>query len=105
MKCEKPCLTCTRVRDPKNCEAKTCRDWQAWFIDRWESMRENVRKQMHQSQVQEVGIPLGGHRYVSPHQADAYLKNDPCLTCPMGRCDSPCPVKKAWVEKKEGICK
>ena len=100
MKYESPCLTCTRVRDPKNCEAKTCRDWQAWFIDRWEAMRECVRKDMAQAQLREVGVPLGGHHYAPPHQVTAYLRHDPCDTCPALRCAQPCPVKKAWRVQK-----
>lgn len=38
-----PCLTCTRVRDPKNCENKSCMDWRAWFLERWETVRRNIR--------------------------------------------------------------
>ena len=73
-----PCLTCARVRDPKNCENKNCRDWQAWFIDRWESMREFVRQDMASAKLQECGVPLGGERYASPHRVKAYLETDPC---------------------------
>ena len=97
---ESPCLTCTRVRDPKNCENKTCRDWQAWFIDRWESMRNAIRKDMVGSQLQENGVPLGGERYASPHRVRAYLETDPCTICPCHPCAIPCPVRKTWEEKK-----
>ena len=97
---ESPCLTCTRVRDPKNCENKTCRDWQAWFIDRWESMRNAIRKDMVSSQLQENGVPLGGERYASPHRVRAYLETDPCTICPCHPCAIPCPVRKTWEEKK-----
>lgn len=45
---ESPCLTCTRVKDPKNCENKSCKDWQAWYIGRWEAMRANLRTAMAQ---------------------------------------------------------
>ena len=31
----KPCLSCTRVKDPDNCESKCCPDWKAWFMNRW----------------------------------------------------------------------
>ena len=95
-----PCLTCTRVRDPQNCENKTCRDWQAWFIDRWESMRDAVRKDMAQAQLHDVGIPMGGERYASPHRIREYLQTDPCTVCPCGHCAIPCPVRTAWEEKK-----
>lgn len=35
----KPCLTCTRVKDPDNCEIKSCKVWREWFIQIWEKMR------------------------------------------------------------------
>ena len=105
MKYESPCLTCTRVRDPKNCENKTCRDWQAWFIDRWEAMRENVRREMNTAQLQETGIPLGGHLYTHPDRVRGYLENDPCKSCPFGHCQIPCVVRKAWETQKGGAGK
>ena len=97
-----PCLTCTRVKDPQNCENKLCKDWQAWFIHRWESMREAVRTQMEQAPTQDIGIPLGGNTYVSPHRVRAYLDSDPCdhCLCPKNKCHSPCPVRIAWTEMK-----
>ena len=39
-----PCLNCTRVKDPKNCENKNCPVWREWFIRRWEEMRKAVSK-------------------------------------------------------------
>lgn len=35
-----PCKTCTRVKDPKKCENKVCREWQAWFIQKWDELRK-----------------------------------------------------------------
>lgn len=35
-----PCLTCTRVKDPRDCENKTCERWRRWFISWWEGVRE-----------------------------------------------------------------
>ena len=101
---ESPCLQCTRVRDPKNCEAKTCKDWQAWFIDRWESMRENVRKEMEKASLTGTGVPLGGQHYVSPHRVREYLEKDPCCSClcPKDVCHTPCPLKSAWLEGQKG---
>lgn len=32
---QSPCLTCTKVKDPPNCENKLCKDWKAWFLRRW----------------------------------------------------------------------
>ena len=37
---QSPCLTCIRVKDPSNCENKTCKLWKAWFIRTWEAMRD-----------------------------------------------------------------
>ena len=101
-----PCLTCTRVKDPKNCENKTCKDWQAWFIDRWESMRENLRAQMEEAKLEEQGVPLGGHRYAPPHQLRHYLETDPCQDCnyPKDQCSSPCPLRKIWEQHRKEVC-
>ena len=97
---DSPCLNCTRVKDPKNCENKACKDWQAWFIDRWESMRDAVRAEMEQTQEVQVGLPLGGQYYPHPHRIQEYLDNHPCDRCPcQNSCHTPCPVKIAWVEK------
>lgn len=30
-----PCLTCTRVPNPADCENKQCRLWGRWFLGRW----------------------------------------------------------------------
>ena len=97
-----PCLECTRVRDPQNCENKLCKEWQAWFIDRWEAMRANVRAQAEEAPITEVGIPLGGHRYASPHRIHEYLEQDPCDRClyPKDHCRFPCPTRFAWAQKK-----
>ena len=35
---EKPCLTCTRVKNPKNCENKNCQEWREWFIKKWSEL-------------------------------------------------------------------
>lgn len=97
-----PCFTCTRVRDPMKCENKTCKDWQAWFLDRWESMRENVRSRMANAPVTEIGVPLGGHRYISPHRMEDHLNTDPCsqCKCPQSICVTPCPAKDIWNKQK-----
>ena len=39
MKEQSPCLTCTMVENPKNCERKGCAAWQKWWLARWENMR------------------------------------------------------------------
>lgn len=30
-----PCRSCTRVKDPGNCENKCCRVWNQWFLKSW----------------------------------------------------------------------
>ena len=97
---DSPCLHCIRVKDPKNCENKACKEWQAWFIDRWESMRSFVRAEMEHTETKDVGLPLGGHHYPHPHLIQEYLANHPCDRCPCQKgCSIPCPVKIAWTKK------
>lgn len=100
-----PCLTCTRVKDPKNCENKLCKDWQAWFIDRWDTMRKNLCAQAAIDPAQEVGVHLGGHKYVSPHRIREFLRVNPCMTCvyPADACTSPCPSKQAWIKMQSEV--
>lgn len=100
-----PCLECTRVRDPQNCENKLCKDWQAWFIDRWEAMRAHVRAQMDAAPAQDIGIPLGGNRYASPHRVREYLMCDPCIRClcPKDQCGVPCPARKRWEQMRNEV--
>ena len=43
---QSPCFTCTVVKDPRNCENKLCKEWQAWFIERWEALRKYYRSAM-----------------------------------------------------------
>lgn len=93
-----PCLYCIRVKDPENCENKTCKDWQAWFLDRWEAMRENVRDQIKASPITEAGVPLGGHLYAHPHRVQSHLQCDPCDRCQnlKNLCQEPCSAKSRW---------
>lgn len=96
---QSPCLTCSRVRDPDNCENKLCKDWQAWFIDRWEAMRANVFAQVRQQKaVAQGAISVGGYQYSHPDHVRSYLQKDPCgeCVCPKDMCDTPCAVRKAW---------
>ena len=89
-----PCLDCTRVKDPKNCENKNCKEWQAWFIDRWESMRTYVQAQMEKENA--VATPA---KILTTHPQG---KEDPCDTCPFPKdmCHTPCLVKSAWLKKE-----
>ena len=71
---ESPCLACTRVRDPKNCENKLCREWQAWFIDRWEAMRTSIMHADCGNSIHADTVSVGA---------------------------GPCQVKRTWNEEKE----
>ena len=31
-----PCVSCKRRKEPNLCESKCCRDWQEWWLARWE---------------------------------------------------------------------
>lgn len=99
-----PCLGCSRVKDPKNCENKQCKVWQEWFLERWEMIRAYPRQQMEQAQLKPVGVNVGGRYYSAPHQLEAYKKQDPCESClcPKDLCTSPCSLRRVWAEGKEG---
>ena len=68
-----PCLTCTRVPNPRNCENKQCRLWQRWFLARWNLIHTWPRT------------------------------TDPCkgCLCPRDLCATPCRRKVTWLEAKE----
>ena len=36
---QNPCLNCTIVNKPKNCERKGCGAWRKWWSTRWDNMR------------------------------------------------------------------
>ena len=99
-----PCLTCTRVKNPKNCESKVCKDWQTWFIARWDAMRSRIRDEITMATTEEHGVPLGGNRYASPHQVRDFLQKDPCKTChcPKELCETPCRLRLVWLERTGG---
>ena len=42
----KPCDSCTKVRDPLDCEYKKCKEWETWFLDRWERLRGAWNKEV-----------------------------------------------------------
>lgn len=97
-----PCLTCTRVSDPRDCENKNCVLWQRWFVERWNMIRAYPRLQMEQAQLKPVGVNVGGNYYAAPHQVEDYRKKDPCqgCVCANGLCSSPCPEKRAWEARR-----
>ena len=98
-----PCLTCQRVRDPKNCENKMCEEWRRWWIGRWDAIREGVAKQAKGAGVQGHPVSVGGTQYHHPERVREFLKMDPCLRCPWrdGLCPNPCDTRKVWLEAKE----
>ena len=95
---KKPCLTCTRVKDPENCENKKCNEWRRWFICRWDRMRSVPRLQEEARIPEHAGVPLGGHYYAAPHETVRYLTQDPCkrCLCPKDLCQTPCRTRQAW---------
>ena len=97
-----PCLRCTRVPDPRNCDNKRCQPWRQWFLDRWELLRSVPRQQMEQVVLTPNGSSIGGTRYTPPSQLQTYLRTDPCKAClcPKDLCTSPCRIRRAWEEAK-----
>lgn len=102
---EFPCRACTRVRDPAKCENKLCKEWQAWFIERWEAMRTSIMQQAAAPGVQGDTISVGGTEYHHPNHVRQFLEIDPCVQCPWsdGLCMSPCEARQVWLESKERI--
>lgn len=100
---ESPCRLCQRVRDPANCENKLCRDWQSWFIDRWEARRRYVRATARGKGIQGDTISVGGVKYQHPNNVRDFIEMDPCLQCPWrdGLCPGTCDTRQMWLEAKE----
>ena len=100
-----PCLTCTRVADPRSCENKACQPWRKWFLSRWEQIHNYPRKKMEAVQMQPVGVNVGGVHYAAPHQVRQYLGSDPCekCLCPKDLCSTSCRVRRAWEEAKKEV--
>lgn len=92
-----PCLTCKRVEEPENCTDKSCRAWQAWFLQQWEQTRLGLRRLKDMPQCG-AGVAVGGRRYAAPHQVRAYLRRDPCgeCRCPAQLCETPCRRRLVW---------
>ena len=99
----KPCETCQRVRDPKDCENKLCREWRAWFIDRWETMRTNIKHDDCEVSIRADTVSVGGTKYHHPDQVRKFMATNPCLHCirSNGLCVRTCQVKKTWNEERE----
>lgn len=98
-----PCLTCTRVPNPRDCENKQCRLWQRWFLARWALIHAWPRAVMEQENLGPTGVVIGGKTYSHPGEVRRYLAADPCnkCLCPRDLCAAPCRVKVTWERAKE----
>ena len=98
----KPCLNCTRVDNPAECENKECMPWRRWFIESWDSLRREPRL-LREAHLETEGVDIGGTRYALPHRVHGYLEKDPCgdCLCPRDLCRIPCRIKRNWVKAKE----
>ena len=43
---QSPCMTCLRVSNPQECENKSCKLWQDWFVARWALLHSYSRRVM-----------------------------------------------------------
>ncbi len=100
-----PCMRCTRVSDPRQCENKDCRQWQQWFIDKWNTMRAAPRLDIERHPRQAEGVCIGGRFYAPPHRVRNYLQTDPCnnCLCPRDLCAIPCRIKRDWLKARQEI--
>lgn len=100
-----PCLRCTRVRDPRNCENKNCQVWRAWFLKSWEQTRLLVRERTMRATLIPDGVRIGGRWYSPPHKLREYLAEDPCDKCAMPKnlCATACQSKRAWLQAKGDV--
>ena len=98
-----PCLTCTRVPNPRNCENKQCKLWQRWFLARWNLIHTWPRAVMDREDFRPGGVAVGGSLYAHPDAVRRYLATDPCkgCLCPRDLCATPCRRKVTWLEAKE----
>ena len=100
-----PCMRCTRVAQPRQCENKDCKAWQSWFIGKWNAMRLQPRLDIEHQPRQPEGVCIGGVVYALPHRVEDYLGKDPCqgCLCPRDLCVLPCRVKRDWLKAKEDV--
>lgn len=100
-----PCLKCTRVKNPRDCEEKNCKAWRSWFIETWNAQRMQFRLAREHLALEKEGENIGGTRYALPHRVHSYLENDPCKGCmsPRDLCRVPCKVKRSWSKAREDV--
>lgn len=99
-----PCMRCTRVSDPCNCEDKSCARWRRWFVESWDSLRRQPRLQK-ECPAQLQGVCIGGVYYAQPHRVHTYLNTDPCekCLCPRDLCTIPCREKRTWLNNRRVV--
>ena len=100
-----PCLSCTRVKDPRLCENKECRVWRRWFVEKWDALRRAPRVQIEQLPKVMEGEVIGGQQYALPHRVRAYLDTDPCekCVCPKDLCKPQCRINRDWLKAREDV--
>ena len=82
---QSPCLSCTRVPNPNECENKLCKPWRQWFMERWAEI----------------------HAFAQHETVAKNLSKDPCVGCVCfgGVCTAPCRTKQIWQEENGGKSK
>jgi len=100
-----PCMCCTKVKDPTVCDNKDCRQWQRWFIEKWNEMRVAPRLELEKKPRIAEGVCIGGRVYALPHRVDSYLQTDPCESClcPRDLCVVPCRIKRDWLRARQEV--
>ena len=100
-----PCMSCTSVPDPRQCENKNCRRWQAWFVEKWDNLRLQPRLAQEHRPREPEGVNIGGQVYALPHRVESYLHTDPCSSClcPRDLCKLPCRLKRDWEQARKDV--
>ena len=100
-----PCLRCTLVADPRQCQDKDCQPWRQWFIARWNTLRAYPRQELEAAGDSYLGLAIGGQRYTLPHRVTDYLDNNPCETClcPKDLCAEPCRIRRDWDKTRNEV--
>lgn len=100
-----PCMRCTRVANPRDCDNKDCKVWRSWFVEKWDALRIQPRLEIERREKEMEGVVIGGVRYAMPHRVRSYLEKDPCqgCVCPRDLCVLPCRVKRDWMKAREDV--
>lgn len=51
---QSPCLTCTRVKDPRNCGSLRCSEWREWYSDQWKRFNNYYKKYQEKKGTEEI---------------------------------------------------